>query len=596
MLVGLFCNAFAGGFDRFITVSGDKLVEGNSELCFISFNIPNLFYVEDNLPFTGTNDFRLPDEFEIRDALESINQMGGQVVRTYTLAVKKADDPEGMPRYVLGPGQFNEEAFRALDKVLQIANETGIRLIIPFVDNWSWWGGIAEYAAFRGKPKEAFWSDPQVIEDFKKTIAYVINRKNEYTGVTYRDDKAILCWETGNELQCPASWTQEIARYIKSIDQNHLVMDGLMTSVLRSESLEIPEVDLVTSHHYPRDAMEMVAQVQSNRQMAKGKKPYIVGEFGFVSTLAVQVLLNAVIDNGTSGALIWSLRYHNRDGGFYWHSEPFGGDLYKAYLWPGFKTGESYDEIRLLNLMREKAFAIQGKAMPAIEKPKPPTLLPIRDVSAISWQGSTGAAGYDVERAYSKKGPWQTVATDVIDTFVQYRPLFCDTTAEVGKAYFYRIIAKNSAGFSEPSNIVQAPKRAHLTLVDEFADRQHIKEIVGNPSFETKHARRVKEDIHRLKGQKGDRIVYQLPGTITSFNLYTFFPKEVSDFKFLLSTAGQTFREITVSKHVFGSGGNEYGYYTPVLYRTEKLGMDRILAIEFQGEAELSRMEINYGK
>ena len=49
------------------------------------------------------------------------------------------------------PGKFNEDAFRTLDQVLDVANRTGVRLIIPFVDNWSWWGGRAEYAGFRGK-------------------------------------------------------------------------------------------------------------------------------------------------------------------------------------------------------------------------------------------------------------------------------------------------------------------------------------------------------------------------------------------------------------------------------------------------------------
>jgi endo-1,4-beta-mannosidase len=57
----------------------------------------------------------------------------------------------------LAPGEFDEEAFRTLDLVLAKANASGVRLIIPFVDNWRWMGGISEYAAFRGKKREAFW-------------------------------------------------------------------------------------------------------------------------------------------------------------------------------------------------------------------------------------------------------------------------------------------------------------------------------------------------------------------------------------------------------------------------------------------------------
>ena len=136
-------------FENFVTRHGDKLMDGDKELRFISFNIPNLHYIEDNVPFEQTNHWRLPNEFEITDALLAIKQMGGQVARTYTLSVRKPGEDSAIPRHVLGPGKFNEEAFRALDKVLEVANKTGVRIIIPFVDNWVWWGGIKEYAAFR---------------------------------------------------------------------------------------------------------------------------------------------------------------------------------------------------------------------------------------------------------------------------------------------------------------------------------------------------------------------------------------------------------------------------------------------------------------
>ena len=92
--------------------------------------------IEDNVPFTETNPWRLPDRFELTDALATVRQMGGTVVRTYVVTVQRTNDPPGTPRHVLGPGRFNEEAFRAFDLALQVANEQRIRLIIPLVDNW----------------------------------------------------------------------------------------------------------------------------------------------------------------------------------------------------------------------------------------------------------------------------------------------------------------------------------------------------------------------------------------------------------------------------------------------------------------------------
>ena len=137
-------------FQNFVTTKGDKLMEGNTELRFVSYNLPNLQYIEDNQEFTNPNPWRLANEFEIRDALLAIKQAGGRVTRMYVISVRKENEPLDIIRHVERPGTFNEEAFKAYDKVLQIANEVGVRVIIPFVDNWWWWGGPKEYAAFRG--------------------------------------------------------------------------------------------------------------------------------------------------------------------------------------------------------------------------------------------------------------------------------------------------------------------------------------------------------------------------------------------------------------------------------------------------------------
>ncbi|MEX0612798.1 MAG: hypothetical protein WD229_11825, partial [Pirellulales bacterium] len=210
----------------FITRQADQLMEGDKPYRFISWNIPNLMVIEDAYEFTRPNPWRWPNEFEIEDALESARQMGGQVARTYVLGVYREGSDMGDCVHVRRPGEFNEEGFRALDKVIEIARRKGIRVIIPFVDQAKWWGGIGEYAAFRGKPAEAFWSDPQIIDDFKMTVRYLLTRKNFYTGVAYRDEPAILGWETGNEIAATPEWTREIAAYIKQLDPNHLVIDG----------------------------------------------------------------------------------------------------------------------------------------------------------------------------------------------------------------------------------------------------------------------------------------------------------------------------------------------------------------------------------
>jgi mannan endo-1,4-beta-mannosidase len=582
-------------FTEFVYCDGDKLIDENGELRFVSFNIPCLHYNEDNMAFTQMNPWRLPDEFEITDALEAVRQMGGQVVRTYTLSVRTSVEDLNIPRHINGPGQFDEETFKALDMVLAVANRKGIRIIFPFIDNWKWWGGIGAAAAFRNKEAKDFWTDPELFEDYKQIVAYVINRTNSVTGVKYRDDKAILAWETGNELVCPHEWTANAAAYIKSLDQNHLVIDGYHTTNLRNESIQDEKIDIVTSHHYSKNPSQTVKQIKSNMAKARGKKPYFVGEFGFIPTDAVQTILQTVIDENVSGALIWSLRYRNRDGGFYWHSEPAGGDLFKAYHWPGFASNSAFDETGLLTLMRQEAFEIRGIPVPEIEKPAAPVLLNIVDIAAISWRGSAGVQSYIVERAPSEDGPWLAAKCNISDAALQYRPLFNDTGVQIGESYYYRVIAHNSAGVSEPSNIVGPVAVSYKTLVDEMQDMQLICEHSGNLSLQVKQARNFKEDAHRLKGTSGDYIIYKVEAPINSWKVYSFFPAEIVDFKFYVSSDDENFEQVEFEREDYFAGKGEYDYYKPVLYKGTGSGKDaKYLKIEYTTEAQISAVEIKY--
>ena len=91
----------------------------------------------------------MPDEFELTDGLATVRQLGGTVVRTYSIPVQRADEGPEIPKYVRGIGKFDEENFRTMDLALKVANEQQVRLIIPLVNNWKWQGGRLEYAAWR---------------------------------------------------------------------------------------------------------------------------------------------------------------------------------------------------------------------------------------------------------------------------------------------------------------------------------------------------------------------------------------------------------------------------------------------------------------
>lgn len=424
------------GFERFITRSGDQLWDGASEFRFISLNGSNLTYIP-------SPDWHRADAWEQEDVFKSLEQMGGTVVRLYTFTIKGGTANGNGKSHINGLRDYDEDFFRDLDKVLELANRYEIRVIIPFIDTWEHVGGIKQFAAFRGKTQNQFYTDTELKEDYKHLVNYVLNRTNTYTGIKYKDDKAVLAWETGNELYPTDEWTQEMSAYIKSLDANHLVMDG--SYGIRTASLDDPNVDIVSNHYYESGGSNYALRSVSDRNASLGKKALIIGEFGHSNTANYTNLVNKVISNGTSGALLWTLKFHNKEGGFYNKA----GD----YRWPGFPSGDSYDETSVMQMIRDKAFEIRGMPVPPREIPDAPRLLPIESVLGIYWMGSAGAEAYVIERAEDLDGPWFAVGTDVLDSDMPFKP-FKDSTAVDGGVYYYRVKAKNIAGISDPSNIV----------------------------------------------------------------------------------------------------------------------------------------------
>ncbi len=600
LILLIFTSVLSGfsqtGLQNFISRKGNKLMDGGKEFRFLSINMPTLNYNEDEFEFTASQQYSLPDEFEIRDAFETYKQLGGKVMRIYTVPVRMDKEPKDVPTYVEAPGVFNEESFKTMDLVLSYANKYHVRVIFPIVNNWESFGGRPQYAGFRNKNSDDFWTDPQLKEDIKKTIEYVLNRKNTITGVAYKDDKSILCWETGNELRSPEDWTREICRYIKSIDKNHLVMDGFyaidnQTSV-QEYSLEEDAIDIVSSHHYDGNPVSLLKSVEKNLSIIKDRKPYLIGEIGFSSTVGTEKVFDSFIANkAISGALVWGLRNHRSEGGFYWHSE--GDTRFKSYQWPGFESANEYDGTNFIHMLRRKAFEISGLEVPPIPVPKVPELLPISNPAFISWKGSMGASAYDIYRSESVKGPWKIIGYNVDDASTQYYPLFSDASARVGKTYFYKITAKNSAGSSAMSAVSNPVKVINHVLVDNMENYANIIYTSGQVSIATSDDRKYKEDMFRVKCDAKSELVYYVPGTIEKVKIYSFCNKKCNNLDILVSTNDSDYQKLDITPKAYY--GNGEFYQVPLLYSLNvKITGNRYLKIAVNEDSQIGRVEIFY--
>lgn len=579
--------------DGFVRCAGTALRDDGGPVRFVSFNVPNLLIIEDAFAWGGSTPWRWPDDFELTDAFGAVRQMGGTVARSYVITVRRDDSDMGPFVHVTGPGEFNEEAFVAMDRMLAAAGRAGVRVIVPLVDNWKWQGGAPQYAAFRGKPPEAFWTDREVIDDFKRTIAHVLRRRNSLTGVPYADDPAIFGWETGNELDSPAEWTREIARTIHALDPNHLVIDGNSLHGVPEASLALPEVDVVTTHHYPGEGIDMTADVAKAIAAAAGRKAFFVGEAGFVPLEEIRGVVDRVCGSEAAGVLLWSLRFRSRDGGFYWHSEPACQGRYKAFHWPGFPSGAAYEEEPLFAFVHDRAHRIRGLPVPKPAVPATPALLPTNDPAAISWRGSVGATHYVLERASSAAGPWQVVAPNAREDHRQYRPLHADETAEPGRPWWYRVAAVNASGTSAASPPAGPARSEHRALVDELDDLARVADHSPGIVIVTANSRAAQEDASRALLAAGSSLTYRVGGPIASVRVLAFAEDPTAT---LAVSFGANATEPTPGRRS-GEAGGDYGYLVPLEFETLAAGAADASVSLMAGDQplQISRVEIRSG-
>jgi mannan endo-1,4-beta-mannosidase len=122
-----------------------------------------------------------------------------------------------------------------------------------------------------------------------------------------------------NDAPPPPQWTIEIAKHIKSISPNSLVMDGTMGGLdgpnrLQWKALTSNEVDIFSNHYYYGEGDYERIKVDSRHVAEYANKVFVIGEFGFKYDVCKEIYDITLKNKNVAGALIWSLRFHSRYG------------------------------------------------------------------------------------------------------------------------------------------------------------------------------------------------------------------------------------------------------------------------------------------
>ena len=140
------------------------------------------------------------------------------------------------------------------------------------------------------------------------------------------------------------------------------------------------------------------------------------------------------------------------------------------------------------------------------------------------------------------------------------------TTAVPGKTYLYRVVARNSAGESEPSNVVGPVAVKCRTLVDECRDLTLTASHEGDVTISTEIARQRQEDSFRFAMPAGTSVVYRVDGPISAYRIFTFAADVKAALDIAVSADGKEFRPLGTDRWSFPTAQSVYGYRTPVLF------------------------------
>jgi hypothetical protein len=294
--------------------------------------------------YVGVNSYdllyRSPEE--INQTLFSAKEAGIEVVRFWGFGNGFSTAPQP------SAGKYDETRLRNLDLIISTANQLDMKLIIVLSNFWEDYGGVRWYLEAAGLPG----GSPQALDQFfvasgsrelyKKYITKVITRKSTMDDEAYTKEPSIFAWELMNEPRSATSatgslvtnWSRDMAEYIRSIDENHMILTGtegfMQDSIYTSthagpwfnEASDINTIAATTAHFYKNSNFTLTEDfrypiLSQWKAMADTfNKPLILEEIGFYKNkrqndgVTREVLFKNLFDeargHGVAGIMLWN--------------------------------------------------------------------------------------------------------------------------------------------------------------------------------------------------------------------------------------------------------------------------------------------------
>jgi mannan endo-1,4-beta-mannosidase len=292
---------------QYVNFNGDGFSLGSSSFVPVGFNAYWLGYTEN---------YDYPPKAQVDEMFSAAVAMGATVIRSHTIGFSSGSEKSLRPY----DNNLNENAWEPIDYAINKAYETGVKLIVPMTDSYSYYhGNYGDFCNTRGVDKTEFWTNSDVRNDFKDYLSQWLNHENRYNGIKNKDSTAIFAIELGNELgnirdgagstTVPTrEWLDDISQYIKSIDSNHLLMPGTDEALGgdTSDDFSVPGFDLFSGHFYGNDYQRVDFGADGSVATGRG---YIIGEHS--SRFGQDWYDNIESRDTVMGSVVWSFYPHD---------------------------------------------------------------------------------------------------------------------------------------------------------------------------------------------------------------------------------------------------------------------------------------------
>ncbi|MBC7328090.1 DUF5060 domain-containing protein [bacterium] len=221
--------------------------------------------------------------------LKELGDSGGNYIRVWMcpwhLSLEWSPTDPGAQGDYQGLGKYALDNAWRVDKLIEMAHKNGIYIMLclgyhgELSDQQLYFGEqrweFNPYNKKNGGPCEKpgdFWTNEIARKFYKQRLEYIVARWGYSTN--------ILSYEFWNEVNAPASWVEEMANYVKSIDP----FKHLCTTTYGDDAVwRIRNMDYSQIHHYgvgDQPDFTLLFHNACREHTEKFQKPFLIGEFG----------------------------------------------------------------------------------------------------------------------------------------------------------------------------------------------------------------------------------------------------------------------------------------------------------------------------